>query len=269
MIFINRRLLLGIIVGVVAVVALVLILTGTGQLLRTQVTQREERVFVVGGQLAAGLPVGGHTLEFRSRTSSGVPVRSQTRFTIAARPSGDGDGGSETGGGGEEPPPTRGRELIPQIGVSVERIGNRIALPAEEGKGSTVALVGDTQFSSTKQTLGNIVGTLLAHDRVRADYRVSVPRGRYLLELRAQNDRPAPVRIAVSVNGKTWKVVEFTKGNGKLDTLPVGILRDFAGGRITFRLLNDFFDRQRFLSTFDERFDRNAFIDTLLLTPVR
>lgn len=221
---------------------------------------------MVGGQLAAGLPVGNHTLEFRSRTSSGTPVHATRQFTVTARPGGGGAGI----GGGEEPPPAPGRrEHVSQIGITVERTGSRIALPAEEGNGSTVTLVGDSPFSSTKQTLGNIVGTLLAHDRVRAEYRVSVPRGRYLLELRAQHDRPAPVRIAVLVNGKTWKIVEFTKSNGKFETIPVGILQDFSGARISLRFLNDFFDRPRFLATQDERFDRNGFIDAILLTPVR
>lgn len=240
--------------------------------LRVQVAPpSRERVVVIGGQLPTeGLSVGEHLLEVGVRTASGERGGRRVAFHVDARPAGGPPPGGPVGDGGPpEAEPRRGKKrVIRELGATVVEKGPVRIIPAERTPQSAPTLVGDPSFSSNQQRHGPITGTLLAHSRVRAEYLVSTPVGKYLVELAAQHDRPAPVKIAIAVNGKTWKVVTFAKGNGKFERIPVGILRNFAGGRISLRFLNDFFDRDRFLETEDERYDRNAFIDEIHLTPV-
>ncbi len=271
----QRHALLGgtLLVGVL--VTVVLLVRAYGPFVRVQVLAPGPVTVVVGGNLRTDpLSVGAHTIRFQARTQSGQMLSDQVVFDVDERPGGGGGGGGGGGeGGGGDPTEERSekkgeKKRLPEIRATVVIAGPSRHVEGERTAVSAPALVGDQSFSSDRQRHGSRTGVLLAHEKVRAEYRVVVPRRKYLLEITAQHDRPAPVRIAVSVNGRSWKVVEFKRGNGRFATLPVGILRNFSGGTVAFRLLNDFFDRTAFLASDDERHDRNAFIDKFTLTPV-
>lgn len=92
---------------------------------------------------------------------------------------------------------------------------------------------------------------------------VRVTRENYWLYITARHDRPEPVEVAVYMDGQAWKVLKMEQGDDKYRMHQVGLLRDFAGSEISFKFINDVYDRQ---NVTDEGTDRNFFFDAWALS---
>lgn len=103
----------------------------------------------------------------------------------------------------------------------------------------------------------------LAHPRARLSRAVTVPRGDYWLDVNAKHDRPGPVDMAIYLNNRAWKVIRLGLNDNAFRTHRVGRLRNFAGGKIHFRMLTDQYDRS---NPGNEETDRNLHIDWWRLT---
>lgn len=84
----------------------------------------------------------------------------------------------------------------------------------------------------------------LAGNTARLAKKITIARGNYWLEIHAKHDKPGPVQVAIDVNGKLWKKITLTGNDNKYRTTRVGLLRNFAGATIRFRLLNDVYDKK-------------------------
>lgn len=93
--------------------------------------------------------------------------------------------------------------------------------------------------------------------------KVAVTRDNYWLDVTVKHDQPGPVTFAVYVNNQAWKVVKLDKNDNQYRTHRIGQLRNFAGGTIRFRLLNDTFDKS---DPTNEAKDRNLYVDSWQLT---
>ena len=201
----------------------------------------------------AGTSAGTKTLTLVATDTEGVTTTKNVTINVAAPAeavnndsgSGDGDSGGGGGdGGGDESDSTPARPDITKT-YQVE-IGHRL-----EGDHSGIVPAGNGQVAK------------IAHGRAILEGRVSVPRNNYWLNIRVRHDQPGPVDMAVYLNGRAWKTVRLTKADNNYYTHQVGLLRDFSGGTIRFRLLNDTYHTSR---PTDEDTDRNLFVDWWQLT---
>lgn len=114
-------------------------------------------------------------------------------------------------------------------------------------------IVGDySGIEPSKQT------AVLASNRSYLERTVSVPQNDYWLDVQVRNDSPAPVYFAVYLNDKAWKIVRATTGTNSYQLHRAGLLRDFTGGRIKFRMINDTYDKS---DPTNAETDRNLHID--------
>jgi hypothetical protein len=108
---------------------------------------------------------------------------------------------------------------------------------------------------------------------MEALYYLSVPPSpRYVVELRARHDAPAPVDVLLTLNGKPWKRLSLTHGDAAYRTHRVGILRNFSGGVLGIQLTNDTFDGASLRACGDavcrDAADRNLYVDWFRLVPI-
>lgn len=165
-------------------------------------------------------------------------------------PPGTGNGGGGNGGGGNGGNGGGGNGGGESSNEESNRPQHSAQFPAATGhkiSGSYSGLRRD----------GNLTVAKLAHSRARLERKVSVPLGDYWLFLYAKHDRPGPVKLAVYLNNRAWKVIELAGNDDKYRVHRVGLLRGFRSGTIRFRLLNDAYDRS--MPT-DEKTDRNLYI---------
>ena len=156
---------------------------------------------------------------------------------------GEGDnGGGDGGGGGEEEVqarPVRTYAFAPHKGHAISGA-----------------------YSGVREDSGLTVVTL-AHEGARLAKKVAVPRDSYWLYVNAKHDKPGPVDMAVYINNKAWKVIRLEKQDNRYRTHRVGLLRNFTGGTIRFRFLNDVYDKA---DPTNEAKDRNLHIASWGLT---
>lgn len=155
---------------------------------------------------------------------------------------GDGGDGDSGGGGGEEETPARPVRIY----------------TFAPHKGHVIS----GAYSGVREDGGLTVVTL-AHTRARLAKKVVVPRDSYWLYVNVKHDKPGPVDMAVYLNNKAWKVIRLDKNDNRYRTHRVGLLRNFAGGTIRFRFLNDVYDRS---APTNEARDRNLYIASWGLT---
>lgn len=117
-------------------------------------------------------------------------------------------------------------------------------------------------YSGVREDSGLKVVTL-AHSTARLAKKIVVPRDNYWLYVNVKHDKPGPVDMAVYLNNKAWKVLRFDKNDNKYRTHRVGLLRNFSGGTIRFRFLNDTYDKS---DPSNEVKDRNLHIASWGLT---
>lgn len=177
-----------------------------------------------------------------------------------------------------ELPPTVGRETNdridektrdPELGTVIQSSGAAVVREAEQDP----RLVGDQSYSGVVSDGPRSVLTI-AQSSVEALYYLSVPpHPRYLVELRARHDAPAPVGVLLTVNGKPWKRLSLTRGDAAYRTHRVGILRNFSGGVLGIQLTNDVFDGTALRTCSDEICrdvaDRNLYVDWFRLVPIQ
>ena len=228
---------------------------------------------IVGGTLdVLQIPEGPHTLAVRATTSSGASHEAQVSVVITHATVANG------GGHAPLPPPTEGRDdpdiaspLVddPALGGALRPKGSGVIREAE----TEPRLVGDVEFSGVVTDGTRRVVALSQPNAQALYYLQSAPESRVLLELRARHDAPAPVEVAVSLNGKSWKRVVLGEGDGVYRTHRVGILRNFSGGVIGLRLVNDLYDTAAMDACGEDaacrdRNDRNFYLDWLRLVPI-
>lgn len=196
-----------------------------------------------------GFAVGGSSVQ-----PSPEPTITPTPTTLPSSPtptppssggSGSGNGGNDGGGGGssgEEEPVAAPVKEYAFAAASNQQITGKYAGVVPVGSISIVKLTATTDT--------------LARD-------VKVPKGDYTFYLRAKHDRPGPVTAVIYVNNKAWKVIKLDKNDNQFRTHKVGILKNFSGGKIHFRLLSDAFDRN---DPANEDKDRNLFVEAWGLT---
>lgn len=185
-----------------------------------------------GDLLAQSEPVTVYVL---AETESGVDSMESTSDGVGAT--------SEVGGGGG------GEEMalldIRTYAFAVER-GHQL-----EGKNTSIV---DDQGRVVVRLAGN---TSVVKRAVR------VTRDRYWLYVTARHDKPGPVQVAVYVDGQAWKVFALEAGDDQYRMHRIGLLRDFGGSEISFKFINDEFDRQ---NVSNEETDRNFFLDAWALS---
>jgi hypothetical protein len=155
---------------------------------------------------------------------------------------GGGDGGGGGGGGGDaevQARPVRSYTYAPH-------------------KGHVIA----GSYSGIRKDGGLTVVTL-AHAKARLAKKVAVVKDSYWLYVNVKHDKPGPVDMAVYLNDKAWKVLRLDKGDDRYRTHRVGLLRNFSGGTIRFRFLNDAYDKS---DPTNEAKDRNFHIASWGLT---
>lgn len=152
---------------------------------------------------------------------------------------GDSGGGGSSGGGGGGAESTT-KSTAP---------GRTITFQIEKDHKITGAYSG---IEPSKKTV------VLGGSNASVERKVTVARGTYYLEVHAKHDKPGPVNMVVYLNNKAWKVVKLDKNDNKYRTHRLGLLKNFSGGTIRFRLLNDTFDKKDPANT-DK--DRNLHID--------
>lgn len=182
-------------------------------------------------------------------TSSVTPTPTVTPSitpTPSFSPAGGGGGGSSGGGnGGGGPEVTACQPVSRQY-------------QAENGHQVSGSYSGPVTQNGTRVVK-------LAHGRAVLEKKITVARGDYWLEARLRHDRPGPVYAAVYLNNRPWKVVKLAGNDDQYRTHRLGLLRNFSGATIRFRLLNDAYDRA---NPSNEATDKNFFIDWWQLTSV-
>lgn len=163
-----------------------------------------------------------------------------------APPAGDGDGGAGTSGdadGGE--PPSQPKRVL--------------TFQAETGHAISGSYSG---VEPNKRTVK------LAHPRAILAKKVTTSPGNYWFELHARHDVPGPVRVAVYLNNRAWKVFTLDKNDNRYRTHRVGLLRNFQGAtiRFRFRFLNDRFKLDP-SGNYRSDLDRDFHIDWWRLVP--
>jgi hypothetical protein len=154
---------------------------------------------------------------------------------------GGGDNGGDGGGGGEEEParPVKAHTFAPHTGHVISGA-----------------------YSGIRNDSGLTVATL-AHSGARLAKKVVVSSDSYWLYVNVKHDRPGPVDMAVYLNDRAWKVIRLDKNDDRYWTHRVGLLRNFSGGTIRFRFLNDVYDKS---DPTNEAKDRNLHIASWGLT---
>ena len=157
---------------------------------------------------------------------------------------GGGDGNSGGGGGGGDSEPPLAKPVRTYINQSEQ--GHQIS-------GSHSGVVTD----------GSQTVVTLAHAKAALSKNMSVPADDYWLDIRAKHDRPGPVKLAIYINNKAWKVISLDKNDNRYRIHRVGLLRNFSRGNIRFRFLNDVYDKN---NPTNADTDRNLHIDWWRLT---
>lgn len=227
---------------------------------------------IVGGVLdTRQIPEGTHVLAVRARTPSGLLGTARVSVVVTHATAAD------RGENPPVPPPTEGQdeptttpaEYDPAFGSVLRPKSSGVTREAEDAP----RLVGDVRFSGVV-TDGDRGVVVLAKPTAQALYYLNVvPQPQVLLELRVRHDAPPPVDVVVSLNGRSWKRLVLEKGDGKYRTHRVGLLRNFSGGVIGIRFLNDQYDAGAMSVCGDDaackdRSDRNLYIDWLRLVPI-
>ncbi|MEX1997654.1 MAG: hypothetical protein WEA04_03185 [Candidatus Andersenbacteria bacterium] len=161
--------------------------------------------------------------------------------------SGDSSGGSDSGGdgGGDSSSDEASAAPVRTLNFQVEQ-------------GHTIL----GSYSGIQKS-GSQTVVKLAHPGAVLERQVTAPRDNYWLDVHVRHDRPGPIHMAVYLNNRAWKVIKFDQNDNKYRTHRIGLLRNFAGARIRFRLLNDTYDKA---NPANEELDRNLFIDWYRLT---
>lgn len=160
-------------------------------------------------------------------------------------PKGGGDGGSGGGGGGSGD----------SSEDSVER-PRPVQHVFEAESGHTIS----GSYSGIEPNKKTVV---LAHPQAVLERKVTVAKNNYYLDVHARHDRPGPVKVAVYLNNRAWKVIVLNKNDNQYRTHRLGQLRNFSGGTIRFRLINDVYDRN---DPANGDKDRNLHVDWWRLT---
>ncbi|MGH9857525.1 MAG: hypothetical protein ACRD4B_06745, partial [Acidobacteriota bacterium] len=168
----------------------------------------------------------------------------------ASEPQSDG-GGGDSGGGGDGGGDDGGSD-----GGQTEQRHTTVTYQSESGhqiQGAYSGIISDGSAKVAK----------LAHGKAALARSVRINRNDYWFDVRVKHDRPGPVHMAVYLNNRAWKVIKLNKADNKYYTHRVGKLRDFQGGTIRFRFINDTYDRS---NSTNEAADRNLFVDWWRLT---
>lgn len=255
----HRRLIVVVVVVVLILAVITLLLPWLRRYLLTQVVpgiEEEEQRFEK--RLKLTIPHDTQPGEYELRVSWEDPQEGRLLtlsdpVTIVVSSNGDDVGGGGDGGGNGSG----------NGGGSGDSGANELSAPVR-----TFAFSPDRghrvygAYSGIRSDKGLSVVTL-AHARAGLEKKVSVSRGDYWLYINAKHDRPGPVDVAVYLNNRAWKVVRLDKNDDRYRTHRIGLLRQFSGGVIRFRFLNDIYDKS---DPTNEAKDRNLHIASWGLT---
>jgi len=233
----------------IAVIVVVLTVPQLRGFLTTTVAQEVTLSRTVRIEIPEDAPVGEHEFNINVTDSTDGKLLAQSeqvmilveeKLDSGSGGDGGGGGGSGGGGGGEGASgPYKTYAFAPERGHDIA--------------GNDSGVVND----------GSKVVVKLAENTATLKKKVNVPLEDFWFYIVARHDKPTPVKLAIYLNGKAWKVVTLDKGNNSYELIRVGVLRNFRGGVIGFRLTNDVFDRG---NPNNEELDRNAFIDAWALS---
>lgn len=138
---------------------------------------------------------------------------------------GGGGGDSGTGGGHVPSTPTKTFAFSPERGHELS--GNSASIVKDAGKVVVkLANSSDTLWKSLK-----------------------VPTRNYWLYINVKHSTPKPIKMAIYINNKAWKVITLDKGDNQYRTHRVGLLRSFKGSKVSFRLVNNQKDNALFINS--------------------
>lgn len=252
--------ILAVLSGVAAIILLIMVASPDLPLyLRTQVVPEvsEEVDAEFTWTPTSDTPPGDYPLTLQITDENGAVTTEEVIITvlpeIAEQPEaeprrdegdrggGDSGGGDSGGGDDRETPPASTRRAV--------------TLQAESGH---------TISGSYSGVEPNKTTVVLAHARAILERTVKLDPANFWLEFRVKHDRPGPVYVAVYLNNRAWKVIALTQNDNQYRTHRVGLLRNFSGGKIRFRFLNDLHDKN---DPTNADKDRNFHIDWWRLVP--
>ncbi len=217
-----------------------------GPLTNTEVTKE------LTWQPAANTAPGNYVMTVRATDSAGhITTRDVTVTVDQATPTpsttpppdekpsegggGGGGGGADGGGGGSA------EESVSQQSVASAVVGK----PVRYRPFINHVITGDAVLSSFLKD-GSRTVALLAKPGALLIGKTNVAAGNYCLYLTAKEDRvidKQPVDIGIylkqSNKWKVWKIVRFPLSDGKYRTRLAGLLKNYKGGAIAFRLIKD------------------------------
>lgn len=250
------RVLIAILTGICVVAILVFTFTDLSLYLRTQVVPEEVTTPTDITQEYtwtpdSSTPPGTYLVQLNATDNEGTTAAHTVSVNVIAstaaaagsddEPSRSSGGGGGGGGGGNSGDEERPRPV-------------QHVFEAESGHTISGAYSG---IEPNKKTV------VLAHPQAVLERKVTVAKNNYYLDLHARHDRPGPVKVAVYLNNRAWKVIVLDKNDNRYRTHRLGALRNFSGGTIRFRLLNDTYDRAN--PTNADK-DRNLHVDWWRLT---
>jgi hypothetical protein len=235
--------------AVVAVVLVVMLaVPQLRKFLSIQVAQDIDFQKTVRISVPENAPPGEHTFqvtvqdnEFGDLLAASEPITIVVEDTSGGDDGGGGGGGNGGGGGGGDPgiggghrpsAPVRTFAFAPERGHEIK--GNSASVTEDAGR--VVVKLGSNSDLLWKS--------------------LKVPVGNYWLYFDAKHSLPKPVKVAVYVNDKAWKVVTLDNGDNQYRVHRAGLLRVFKGSKVSFRLVNDGSGAN----------DRNFFIDAWALS---
>ena len=212
-------------VAVVAVLVVMLTVPQLRQFLSTQVAKDINLQKKVKITVPENAPPGEHTFLINVQDENGELLTESELITIVVEDiseGGDDPGGGGGGGGG-----------------GGEGDGHKPSVPARtfafaperkhDVAGNSASIISD---------LGRVVVRLRSNSDSLSKS-LKVPVDNYWLYIDAKHGVPKPIKVAIYVNNKAWKVVTLDKGDNRYRVHRAGLLRVFKGSKVHFRLVND------------------------------
>ncbi len=200
--------------------------------------------------IPADAPPGDHTFNITVEDGQIGDTLAQSE-PVTIKVLGPTDSGEETsgdeGGGGSG-----------GVGGDAAASINIVTYPFAPERGHQTSGSNTTIVEDQERVVARLAGNTSTVSKV-----VRVTRENYWLYITARHDQPEPVQVAVYIDGQAWKVLTMEQGDNKYRIHQVGLLRSFAGSEISFKFINDVYDRQ---DVTNEVTDRNFFIDAWALS---